>query len=153
MAFLGLAHTCEMLRNWWCGVGGEWWHSLTLHTCGMLSNWWCGVWGVMTFLDLAHMWDAKQLMVWGVGGWWRSLNLHTCEMLRNWWCGVGGGWWHSLTLHTCEMLSNWWCGVWGVMTFLELAHMRDATPPQSPLNPKFPYPSPQNPRVAPKSHP
>ena len=23
-------HTCEMLRNWWCGVGGGWWCSLNL---------------------------------------------------------------------------------------------------------------------------
>ena len=28
------------------------------------------------FLELAHMWDATQLM-----GWLHSLHLHTCEML------------------------------------------------------------------------
>ena len=40
--------------------------------------------GMMTYLALAHMWDATQLMGWG---WWRILHLHTCEMLRYWWGG------------------------------------------------------------------
>ena len=43
---------------------------------------WGGV-GMMTFLELTHMGDATQLMVWGGWGIMTFLLLHTCEMLQN----------------------------------------------------------------------
>ena len=72
------------------GVGCGWWLSLHLLTC-MLRNWWGGVW-MITFLALAHMWDATQLMGWGVDDNFPC----TCTHVR---CyatdGVGCGWWLS----------------------------------------------------------
>ena len=57
----------------------------------MLRNWWGGVW-MITFLALAHMWDATQLMGWGVDDNFPC----TCTHVR---CyatdGVGCGWWLS----------------------------------------------------------
>ena len=58
-----------MLRHWWGGLG------------------WGGV-GMLTFLALAHMLDATQLM-----GWDGHVPC-TCThvgMLRNWWGGMGSG--------------------------------------------------------------
>ena len=58
--------------------------------------------GRLTFLALAHMLNATQLLLVVMGG-QRSLHLHTCSMLRI--AGVGGG----------------------MLTFLALAHMLNAT--------------------------
>ena len=64
------------------GVGWGWWRSWHLHTCDMLRNWsgnglgWVGL-GMMTFLALAHMWHATQLMGGGVG-WGGDDVLGTC---------------------------------------------------------------------------
>ena len=63
------------------------------------------------FLELAHMPDATQWMVWGRGGCYRSLNLHTrwIRMQWMWWAGadVKGPWPCSQS-----MLRSGWGGVW-----------------------------------------
>ena len=46
-------HTCWMLRNGWCGVGGCY-RSLNLQTWSMLRNGWCGVEGCKCSLMLSH---------------------------------------------------------------------------------------------------
>ena len=89
-----------------------------------------GIGGMITFLELAHRVGATQVMGWGaVGVGWGgddnvpctcthgrcyatscSLHLHTWSVLRKSWDGVGLGW-----------------GGVGMITFLELANMVDAT--------------------------
>ena len=135
-------HTCWMLRNWsgmitflapahtldatqlvgddhisctcthvGCYATGRGWsHSLHLHTRWMLRNWW----GMITFLALAHMLDAAQL----VGD-----DHISCTCTHVGCYATGRGWSHFLHLHTCWMLRNWS----GMITFLALAHTLDAT--------------------------
>ena len=94
-----------MLRNW-SGVGGG---------------------GMITFLALAHMLDAAQLVRGGWGGGSHSLHLHTCWMLRNW-SGVGGGDDHipCTCTHVGCCATGRVGGGGGMITFLALAHMLDA---------------------------
>ena len=101
----------------------------------MLRNW---RGGVSTFLALAHVLDATQLMGWDVNvpctcthvgcyaidgvGW--DVNVPcTCTHVE-WYTIDGVGCLRSLHLHACWMLRNWWGGM---LTFLALAHMLDAT--------------------------
>ena len=66
-------HTWSMLRTrdvslgvGWGGVGWGWWRSSDLHTWPMLRKSWGGVrWGWWRTLHL-HMFDATQVMGWGV---------------------------------------------------------------------------------------
>ena len=110
----GVFCTRWMLRNWsGVGGGGGWSHSLHLHTCWMLRNWsGVGGGGMITFLALAHMLDAAQLVRGGWGGGITLLALahmlDATQLVRGGW----GGWSHSLHLHTCWMLRNW-SGGWG----------------------------------------
>ena len=90
-----LLHTCSMLRNCWC-----WWrdvnvpctctHSQCDATAGVGG-------GMLTFVALAHMLNATQLLVLVVGC-ERSLHLHTFSMLRNCWCW----WWEVNVSSTCR---------------------------------------------------
>ena len=82
------------------------WNSQFLHTLTHGQGWVGGV-GMMTFLALAHMWHATQVMGrvgWVGWGWWRFYHLHTCDMLRTW---------RFLHLHTCDMLRKSWGGLGG----------------------------------------
>ena len=97
---------------------------------------WGGV-RMVTFLELAHMVGATQVM--GLGwGWGGDDNVPcTCThgrcyaLRKSWdWGGVGWGWFRSLNLHTWSVLrKSWdWGGVGvGMITFLALAHMVGAT--------------------------
>ena len=97
---------------------------------------WGGV-GMMTYLALAHMFDAThrgRFSRGGVGwGWWRSSDLRTCLMLRTRDVSLGVGW-GGVGMMTFLGLAHMvdatqvmgWGGV-GMMTFLGLAHMVDAT--------------------------
>ena len=70
----------------------------------MLRKCWAGVGGMLTFLALAHMLDATQVLGWGGG----DVNVPcTCT--------------HVGCYARC------WVGVGGMLTFLALAHMLDAT--------------------------
>ena len=82
---------------------------------------WVGGVGMMTFLALAHMWHATQVMGrvgWVGWGWWRFFHLHTCDMLRTWrflhlhTCDMLRTW-RFLHLHTCDMLRKSWGGLGG----------------------------------------
>ena len=168
MTFLGLARMVDAIRKWWGGVGwggvGDddvprtcthgrchashwgggvgwgWWRSSDLHAWSMLRKSWGGVGGgvgMMTFLGLARMVDATQVMGWLAStmragwGWWRSSDLHAWSMLRKSWGGVGGGVGMMTFLGLAHMVDatqvmGWWGGV-GMMTFLGLARMVDAT--------------------------
>ena len=104
----------------------------------MLRQWWVswvGVGVMITFLDVARMVDATLMM--GVMGWgggdghvfWRCTH---GRCYGNDGClGLGWGWWsRSLTLHAWSMLRQWWVswvGVGVMVTFLDVAHMVDAT--------------------------
>ena len=155
LTFLELAYMFDATQDYGLGCGEWCYRSLNLLTCLMLrkiTGWgvgndvnvpwtclhvwcyarlWAGVWGMMlTFLELAYMFDATQDYGLGCGEWcYRSLNLLTCLMLRKimgW--GVGNDVnvpWTCLHVWCCARL---WAGVWGMMlTFLELAYMFDAT--------------------------
>ena len=89
-----------------------WWCFFHLNTCLMLRTrdvslgvGWGGV-GMMTYLALAHMFDATHTGCFsrgGVGwGWWRSSDLHTWCYASHGVCVLGLGWWRSSDLHT-------WC--------------------------------------------
>ena len=89
-----------MLRNWSGGVGDD----NVPCTCTHVGCYATGLgWGVrITFLALAHMLDATQL-VWGGGGMIAFLALaHMLDAIRT------------------------WSGVGGMITFLAFAHMLDA---------------------------
>ena len=82
---------------------------------------------MLTFLALAHMLDATQDVGLGWGGCERSLHLLTCWMLRKM-LGWGGG--DVNVPCTCTHVGCYarcWVGVGGMLTFLALAHMLDAT--------------------------
>ena len=133
ITFLALAHmldAAQLVRGGW---GGGWSHSLHLHTRWMLRNWsGVGGGGMITFLALAHTLDATQLV-----GMITFLALaHTldatqlvgddhisCTCTHVGCYATGRGWSHSLHLRTRWMLRNWS----GMITFLALAHMLDAT--------------------------
>ena len=100
----------------------------TCEHVGCYARCWVGVGGMLTFLALAHMLDATQDAGLGWGGMLTLLHLHwTCWMLRKM-LGWGGG---DVNVHcTCEHVGCYarcWVGVGGMLTFLALAHMLDAT--------------------------
>ena len=98
----------------WGGVGCQ--RSLLLHTCWMLRN-------MLTFLALAHMLDATQLMGWGGVGWGGMLMfLALAHMLdATQYVNVPC----TCTHVGCYAIDG--AGWGGMSTFLALAHMLDAT--------------------------
>ena len=133
VTFLALAHMVGATQVMgWGGVGVGWGGDDNVpctctHGRCYASH---GIGGMITFLELAHRVGATQVMGWGgVGVGWGgddnvpctcthgrcyatscSLHLHTWSVLRKSWDGVGLGW-----------------GGVGMITFLELANMVDAT--------------------------
>ena len=109
-----------MFLSGWGGVGWGWWRTLHLHTCLMLRT---------RDVSLGVGWG-------GAGwGWWRTLHLHTCLMLRTRDVSLGVGWGGDddvpctcthVWCYALGMFLSGWGGV-GMMTFLGLAHMVDAT--------------------------
>ena len=97
-------HKWSMPRMWWGFVGGCL-SSLHLHTWSILHKWWGAVWGgvMCTFLALAHMVDATQVMG-CVGMFFLALHLHTWSMLRKWWVVVGGDVYCPCT---CTLAGRW----------------------------------------------
>ena len=73
-------YTHARLRNRWM-VWGTFLELARMQDAPQLMVW--GGVGMMTFLELTHMGDATQLMVWGGWGIMTFLLLHTCEMLQN----------------------------------------------------------------------
>ena len=76
--------TTRMLRHWWGEWMGGWGELARMVNATILRNCWGGwvdVWvgGILTFVALAQMLNASQLLVLGVGC-QRSLHLHTCSM-------------------------------------------------------------------------
>ena len=114
-------HTGNMLRKSWAGLGGWGGDDDVSFTCTHVTCYgldvsctctqvtcyashgegWVGGVGMMTFLSLAQMWHATQVMGrvgWVGWGWWRFFHLHTCDMLRTW---------RFVHLHTCDMQWTW----------------------------------------------
>ena len=134
LPFLELVHMVDTTSSVGFGVGWGWYRSLDLHTWSMLPLLWGLGWGgdvtVLPFLELAHMVNATSSVGFGVGwGCYRSLHLRTWSMLRLLWgLGCGG----DVTVPwTCTHGRYYvFCGVWGgvgMLPFLELAHMVNAT--------------------------
>ena len=76
--------TTRMLRHWWGEWMGGWGELARMVNATILRNCWGGwvdgwVGGILTFVALAQMLNASQLLVLGVGC-QRSLHLHTCSM-------------------------------------------------------------------------
>ena len=99
-------------RPWRCRWRGDDNVSCTCRHFGCFATG-LGWGGMITFLAIANMLDATEL-VWGGGGWSR-----TCTHVGCYAIGLAGGWYCSLYLHRCWKLRNW-SGVRGMINCLHL---------------------------------